>query len=195
MSKYVVIFVEGETEEELYKNYIIPLVRNSTPSKRLECEVSIFNVRGFGGFKNDSIMKFKKLRDSNPNKEFIVALCYDTDVFEFASTPPIVWSDVKARMLKFGANEVIQVRARKSIEDWLLYDVTGICKWLRIKEPSKITGKNGYEKIQSLFKKGNKIYIKGRKVSGLLERLDIQKIMNSVNKELEPLINILKSRI
>lgn len=194
MSKYVVIFVEGETEEELYKNYIIPLVRNSTLNKRLECEISIFNVRGFGGFKNDSIMKFKKLKESNPNKEFIVALCYDTDVFEFASIPPINWNDVKSRMLKFGANEVIQVRARKSIEDWLLYDVTGICKWLRIKEPSKVNGKNGYEKIQSLFRKGNKIYVKGRKVSGLLERLDIQKIMNSTNKELEPLIEILKSK-
>ncbi len=47
------------------------------------------NVRGVGGFKNDSIMKFKRLMEKNPNREFIVALCYDTDVFEFASVPPI----------------------------------------------------------------------------------------------------------
>ena len=40
MSKYVVKFVEGETEEELYKNYIIPLIRNELPNKSLECEVS-----------------------------------------------------------------------------------------------------------------------------------------------------------
>lgn len=194
MSKYVVIFVEGETEEELYKNYIIPLIRNELPNKKLECEVSIFNVRGVGGFKNDSIMKFKRLIEKNPNKEFIVALCYDTDIFEFASVPPIDWNKVQSKMEKVGANKVIQVRARKSIEDWLLYDVEGICRWLRIQVPSKVTGKNGYDKIKTLFKKGNKIYIKGRKVSGLLERLDINKILEKANAELEPLISILKSK-
>lgn len=194
MSKYVVIFVEGETEEELYKNYIIPLIRNELSNKKLECEVSIFNVRGVGGFKNDSIMKFKRLIEKNPNKEFIVALCYDTDIFEFASVPPIDWNKVQSKMEKVGANKVIQVRARKSIEDWLLYDVEGICRWLRIQVPSKVTGKNGYDKIKTLFKKGNKIYIKGRKVSGLLERLDINKILEKANAELEPLISILKSK-
>lgn len=194
MSKYVVIFVEGETEEELYKNYIIPLIRNELPNKKLECEVSILNVRGVGGFKNDSIMKFKRLIEKNPNKEFIVALCYDTDIFEFASVPPIDWNKVQSKMEKVGANKVIQVRARKSIEDWLLYDVEGICRWLRIQVPSKVTGKNGYDKIKTLFKKGNKIYIKGRKVSGLLERLDINKILEKANAELEPLISILKSK-
>ena len=194
MSKYVVIFVEGETEEELYKNYIIPLIRNELPNKKLECEVSILNVRGVGGFKNDSIMKFKRLIEKNPNKEFIVALCYDTDIFEFASVPPIDWNKVQSKMEKEGANKVIQVRARKSIEDWLLYDVEGICRWLRIQVPSKVTGKNGYDKIKTLFKKGNKIYIKGRKVSGLLERLDINKILEKANAELEPLISILKSK-
>lgn len=193
MDRYVVIFVEGETEEELYKNYIIPSIRNSLPNKRLNLDIKIFNVRGAGGFKADVITKFKNLKKENKNKDFIVVMCYDTDIFEFAAIPPINWNSVEASMMKFGASKVIQIKARKSIEDWLLYDTIGICKWLRIKEPSKINGKNGYEKIQSLFKKGNKIYIKGRKVSGLLERLDIQKITESTKKELEPLIDILKS--
>ena len=194
MSKYVVIFVEGETEEELYKNYIIPLIRNELPNKRLECEVSVFNVRGVGGFKKDSLMKFKRIIQMNSKKEFIVALCYDTDIFEFASVPPIDWNSVQSKMENAGANKVIQVKARKSIEDWLLYDVEGMCNWLRIKMPNKLTGKNGYDKIQNIFKKGNRIYIKGKRVSGLLERLDISKILDKVNSELEPLISILKSK-
>ena len=49
-------------------------------------------------------------------------------------------------------------------------------------------------KIQSVFRKSNKIYIKVRKVSKVFEILDIQKIINSNNKELEPLIDILKSK-
>lgn len=194
MSKYVIIFVEGETEEELYKNHIIPEIRNKLPNKKLECEVRVFNVRGVGGFKKDSLMKFKRIMQMNPNKEFIVVLCYDTDIFEFASVPPIDWNNVQSKMENFGASKVIQVKARKSIEDWLLYDLEGICNWLRIKVPNKLTGNNGYDKIQKIFKKGNKIYIKGKKVSGLLERLDISKILEKANSELEPLISVLKSK-
>lgn len=194
MSKYVIIFVEGETEEELYKNHIIPEIRNKLPNKKLECEVRVFNVRGVGGFKKDSLMKFKRIMQMNPNKEFIVVLCYDIDIFEFASVPPIDWNNVQSKMENFGASKVIQVKARKSIEDWLLYDLEGICNWLRIKVPNKLTGNNGYDKIQKIFKKGNKIYIKGKKVSGLLERLDLSKILEKANSELEPLISVLKSK-
>ncbi len=98
------------------------------------------NVRGVGGFKNDSIMKFKRLMEKNPNREFIVALCYDTDVFEFASVPPINWDKVQKKMEQIGASKVIQIKAKRSIEDWLLYDVNGICRWLRIPLPKKVNG-------------------------------------------------------
>lgn len=193
MSKYVVLFVEGETEEELYRNHIIPIIRNGMSNQKLTCEISIMNVRGVGGFKNDSIMKFKRLMKKKPNREFIVALCYDTDVFEFASVPPINWDKVQRKMEQIGASKVIQIKAKRSIEDWLLYDVNGICRWLRIPLPKKVNGKNGYDKMKSLFRSGNKIYIKGKKVSGLLERLDIMKIMENVHSELDELISILKS--
>ncbi len=193
MNKFVVIFVEGETEEELYKNFIIPFVRKKTPNNRLECDIKIFNVRGAGGFKTDAITKFKLLKKQNPKKEFIVALCYDTDIFEFASVPPINWKNVQNSMEKFGAKKVIQIKASRSIEDWLLYDLDGICSWLRIQVPGKVNGKNGYEKLNNLFKKKNKLYIKGKSVAGLLERLDISKIMDAVNDELEPLIDVLIS--
>ncbi len=127
MRKYIVIFVEGETEEELYKNYIIPRVRASMPNKKLECEVSVLNVRGIGGFKNDSIMKLKRLMEKNQNKEFVVVMCYDTDIFEFASVPPIDWDKIQNKIEKIGVSQFIQIKANKSIEDWLLYDVSGIC--------------------------------------------------------------------
>jgi hypothetical protein len=192
MSKYIVIFVEGETEEELYKDYIIPIVRRNMPNGMFECEVSVINVRGAGGFKNDSIMKFKRLKESNVDKNFVVAMCYDTDIFEYASKPPINWDNVEKRIKKVGAGKVIRVAAKRSIEDWLLYDLEGLCKWLRIQVPSKLTGKTGYDKLKSLFRQKNKTYIKGKKVEGLLMRLDIDKIMNKVNGELKYLISELK---
>lgn len=102
MPKYIVIFVEGETEEELYKNHIIPLVRNNMPNGRLVCEVEVINVRGDGGFKNDSLMKFKKIKKLNSDKKFVVAMCYDTDIFEVASKPPINWNLVEMKMKTAG---------------------------------------------------------------------------------------------
>ena len=67
-----------------------------------------------------------------------------------------------------------------------------ICKWLRINVPSNLHGKSGYEKLNKLFKKGNKVYIKGRKVSGLLDHINTDIIINSVIKELNPLIQEFK---
>jgi len=192
MFKHIIIFVEGETEEELYKDYIIPIVRHNMPNGMLECDVSIINVRGAGGFKNDSIMKFKRLKESNFGKDFVVVMCYDTDIFEFSAKPPINWDKVEKRIIKAGAEKVIRVAAKRSIEDWLLYDLEGLCKWLRIQVPAKLIGKTGYDKLKSLFKQKNKTYIKGKKVEGLLMRLDIEKIIIKANAELKPLINELK---
>lgn len=132
--------------------------------------------------------------EKNQNKEFVVVMCYDTDIFEFASVPPIDWDKIQNKIEKIGVSQFIQIKANKSIEDWLLYDVSGICHWLRIQVPNRLTGKNGYNKIQNLFKSGNKIYIKGKRVSGLLQRLDIAKIMDKASEELEQLISILKSK-
>ena len=49
MNKYILIFVEGETEVEFYQNYIIPHIKSLIP-----CDTScwkVINVKGIGGFK------------------------------------------------------------------------------------------------------------------------------------------------
>lgn len=192
MNKNVIIFVEGETEEELYKRYIIPYFRSSHKDNRFNCEIQIFNVRGAGGFKVDSIMKLKRIIKGSNCKEFVVVFCYDTDIFEFSTKPPIDWEKVEKQCFKLGVNQVVQIKAIRSIEDWFLYDLDGICKFLRIQVPRTINGKNGYDKLMNLFKRANRVYIKGRQVSGLLEKLDIKTIINHVYKEIEPLEEILK---
>lgn len=56
MNKYILIFVEGETEVEFYQNYIIPHIKSLIP-----CDTScwkVINVKGIGGFKVDAIQKF-----------------------------------------------------------------------------------------------------------------------------------------
>ena len=50
-----------------------------------------------------------------------------------------------------GAHSVILVRAQKSIEDWFLYDSDNIMSFLKLNKNEKITGSNGYDKLQRLF--------------------------------------------
>lgn len=142
--KYVFIAVEGETEEELYKNHILPYIKKLLNKQEYGVKFKVHNVRGVGGFKNDSIMKFKEIISKNPDcDEFIVSLCYDTDVFENSFNLPIDWEKVDDKMKKAGADRVIHIKAKKSIEDWLLYALKDICKWLRINVPSNLHGKSG----------------------------------------------------
>ena len=65
-------------------------------------------------------------------------------------------------------------------------DAKGIITFLRLpkKTKTKIAGGNGYEKLKRLFKQANKMYYKGMKSNGMVERLDIEKIVQNVYDEL-----------
>lgn len=56
---------------------------------------------------------------------------------------------------------------------------------------TKITGKEGYDKIKCLYKQVNKMYYKGMKSNGMISRLDIDKIANQVKDQLNPLYKAL----
>lgn len=50
-------------------------------------------------------------------------LCGDTNVFDFASKPPIRWDEVKKELTDNGASRIIHIQAKRSIEDWFAYKV------------------------------------------------------------------------
>ena len=64
------------------------------------------------------------------------------------------------------------MQAKRSIEDWFLYDLEGILKFLRLAKNTKVSGKNGYDKLQRLYKQANKIYYKGIKSNGMKDQLN-----------------------
>ena len=142
-----------------------------------------------GGFKSIALRKFtKEIKTKyNDDCEFTVVLCSDTDVFEFASKPPIKWDEVKKELKANGANKIIHVQAKRSIEDWFLCDLEGILKFLRLGKNTKVSGKNGYDKLQRLYKQANKVYYKGIQSNGMIARLDIEKIADTVKDQLNPL--------
>ena len=99
--------------------------------------------------------------------------------------------EVKEDLANNGAAKVIHVQAKRSIEDWFLYDIEGILGFLRLGKNTKVSGKNGYDKLQRLYKQANKVYYKGIQSNGMIERLNIEKIANAVKEQLNPLYKAL----
>lgn len=192
MNKCLVLFVEGETEVEFYK-YIVANARKLHPQGMFDTSIEYKCIKGIGGFKNDVIRKFAKDVKTKYKNDYVftVALCRDTDVFEFSPKPPVRWPEVEKALLESGAANIIHVEARHCIEDWFLYDADGIISFLRLNKNTKISGKNGYEKLQRLYKQANKVYYKGIKSNGMIERLDIEKIAAAVKDQLYPLYKAL----
>ena len=94
-------------------------------------------------------------------------------------------------MIQNGASKVINVKAKHSIEDWFLYDADSIVSFLRLKKGTKITGNTGYDKLMRLYKMANKVYYKGMKSNGMVEKLDIDKISGAVKEQIAPLYKAL----
>ena len=192
MNKCLIFFVEGDTDVEFYKR-LINDAKSRHPAGRFDTNIEYKNVNGFGGFKNYALKKFvKEVKPKYGNNcVYTAVLCSDTDVFEFASKPPIIWDDVQKKFYENGAAKVIHIQAKQSIEDWFLYDLEGILAFLNLSKNTKVSGKNGCDKLRRLYKKANKVYIKGMKSNGMIEQLNMKKIANTVKDQLNPLYEAL----
>lgn len=59
MSKCLVLFVEGDTEVEFYKQ-VIANARKLHPTGRFDTNIEYRNVKGVGGFKSIALRKLRK---------------------------------------------------------------------------------------------------------------------------------------
>ena len=133
----------------------------------------------------------KWIKKKYPNEEFYVALCYDQDVFEMGKNPPVNWQEVKKAFQDSGVNDIQLVKAVHSIEDWFLCDAEGILRYLHLPANTKLPSGNGYERLKALFKKGKKLYIKGKTNGYFVQTLDIEKILLTNCREISPLCKLL----
>ncbi len=186
MNKGIVIFVEGDTEEEVYRKFL-QHVRSNKSGRFNVSKLEIKNMKGIGNFKNKVIRVFTDILKNNPETSFTVFLCYDTDVEDFSKLPPINWQDVKKTLKKEGAKKIFEIKAKKSIEDWIIRDEQGLLNHLKLPENTKLDGNGGLEKIKNLFKKAKKVYVKGNNIQGLVDKLSMDIVMCSSCKELSKL--------
>ncbi|MBO7074538.1 MAG: hypothetical protein J6W12_06490 [Bacteroidales bacterium] len=83
---------------------------------------------------------------------------------------------------------------KSCIEDWILCDQEGICRFLKLKGvPKTLKGDNGIEKLDDLFGKANKVYQKGYQIKDVVATLDmgvIRKKNKDILKPLEKVLNV-----
>ena len=179
----VCIYTEGATDKVFYDRLLDFIKTKSINNKFIVDEIKKFNIAGIANFKKKLLSKFKKEINVKKFKNYkkIVVLCYDKDVFNLINqTPPVDRKQLEKELKANGADEVIHLVAKNSIEDIFLIDIDNIIKELKIQNynTSKLTG-TGYQKLKTLYGKANKIYYKGANVEPFVNKLSIGKICNS----------------
>lgn len=185
MNKIIALFVEGDTEIEFYKALINDI--KTTTSKPFRIPMEYVNLKGIGNYKKDALRKFGNIKNKYPNADIYVFLCFDEDVFYYSKKPPVVMQEVKRSLLSAGAKSVKNIKANKSIEDWFLIDISGVLKFLRLSASTPQGQGKGLEKVQALFKKANRVYVKGSHVKGFVKALDMALIRKNICTSLKPL--------
>jgi len=113
-----------------------------------------------------------------PGVKWTIFLCYDTDshLADISKFHEGDWLTLRRKLT--GRNiEIIDLAARAMIEDLLLYDMKGICTYLGATHqtiPRKGSGKNT---LKQFFREYGKTYHEGERALDLIWCLDIDRII------------------
>ncbi len=192
----VVIFVEGDTDEVLFKALI---EHYRTISKTELRPYKICNLKGVTRYSSKLVAKLQNdyLLDARKKGYQIQTVCcsYDTDVFEVRNPLIVNWDALRKTVKRMGIQEFLQLGIRSSIEDWLLCDMEGICRYLGLSYiPKSLKGNDGNAKLNDLYSKARRIYQKGYQVKELVTSLDmsvIRKKHADALADLEKALNVI----
>ena len=181
---HVVVFVEGDTDK-IFFDELVCYYRSVSTTPVRSCEV--YNIKGVSRYVSKFLQVLKN--DLLPaaerkNREIIAVGCsYDTDVFESENIPIVDWKVAEQKVRRLGIKHFCEIAVTSAMEDWLLDDLDGLCRYLKLKDvPNSLQGKNGYEKMEWLFKKGHKRYSKGFQINTFIHQLDMS-IIREKRKE------------
>lgn len=109
-----------------------------------------------------------------------VYLCYDTDGSEqdISKFFQDDWKLLRDDLKKAKAREIVDLAAQADIEDIMLVDLLGVCKFLNTTPPAKLTGRKGKAKMKALYRSCGRTYHEGERSADMVEKLDFEKIMN-----------------
>ena len=181
----LVLFVEGDTDEVLFKA-LIDYYRSNSKTEIIPCKIC--NLRGVTRYSSKLIAKLQNefIPEARKDGYKIQAVCcsYDTDVFEVKNPLMVNWETLRKTVGRMGIKDFIQLGIRSSIEDWILCDIESIARFLKLKTiPKSLKGDNGNAKLNDLYSKVKKSYLKGYQTKELISSLDMA-IMRDKNKDI-----------
>lgn len=189
-------YTEGATDEVFYDKLLQHFRKYSISKKFFVSKVEKCNIKGIAKFQSKLLRKFKSeilpLKKDKTDKIYVF-LCYDEDVFELVSKkPPIDRKRLEKDLKAAGANKVLHIVAKNSIEDIFLTDSKGVLASLNLKSTdfASLTG-SGYQKMKVLYRKANKIYQKGENVEEFVEKLNMDIICSKHCIMFSPICRIL----
>ena len=104
------------------------------------------------------------------------------------------WNAISKSVKRMGIENFIRIGVKSYIEDWILDDMEGICRYLKIKKRQKsLKGANGNDKLSELYSRARRDYQKGYKTQELVRSIDMSVIRSkrsSVLKCLEDAIGL-----
>lgn len=174
----VVIFVEGDTDEVLFRA-LLEHYRTVSKTELRPCKIC--NLKGVTRYSSKLVAKLQNeyLPEARKKGYQIQTICcsYDTDVFEVRNPLIVNWDTLRKTVKRMGIQEFLQLGIRSSIEDWLLCDIEGICRYLGLTTiPKLLKGNDGNAKLNDLYSKARRIYQKGYQVKELVASLDMSVI-------------------
>lgn len=174
----VVIFVEGDTDEVLFRA-LLEHYRTVSKTELRPCKIC--NLKGVTRYSSKLVAKLQNeyLPEARKKGYQIQTICcsYDTDVFEVRNPLIVNWDTLRKTVKRMGIQEFLQLGIRSSIEDWLLCDIEGICRYLGLTTiPKSLKGNDGNAKLNDLYSKARRIYQKGYQVKELVASLDMSVI-------------------
>ena len=120
----VVIFVEGDTDEVLFK-VLIEHYRTVSKTELRPCKIC--NLKGVTRYSSKLVAKLQNeyMPEARKKGYQIQTICcsYDTDVFEVRNPLIVNWDTLRKTVKRMGIQEFLQLGIRSSIEDWLLCDI------------------------------------------------------------------------
>lgn len=189
MNKCLVFFAEGGNEIILLKRISESIINQCLRKPRI-IKTEYYNVNQLDGVERAIYRKFDTVKNKyGDDYELSVILLRDSDELELKTNSFIDWPKIKKTLINNGAKEFVELKAKVSTDDWLLKDPVGLLKYLQL--PSDFLAFTENIELKSLFKKANKHYIKGTYNQGLVDHLDINKIVEELSSELLPLYTVM----
>lgn len=108
-----------------------------------------------------------------------VYLCYDTDShdYDISKFYRDDWKLLREELKKSKAKKIVDLAARADIEDVMLIDLLGICRYLGIAPPEKLAGRKGKAKMKALYRSCGKTYHEGEKSADMVGKINYEKII------------------